>query len=61
MVPGPGPACRFGRLFGGPRLHGDQALRLRHLGKNAGCPGRHVQSNRAPKRLLSPLYTQIIL
>src|SRR5215218_6961887 len=52
--------CRPRRKFRGSRLHGDQALRLRDLGKNAARPGRYVQSDRARECLLPLVRSEIV-
>ena len=61
MVQRPGGQGWSSRKFGRTRLHGNQALRLCHLGENAGGPGQDVQGHGTPERLLPALHPQVVL
>ena len=52
---------RFGRTERSARLHGNQTLRLRHLGKDAALSRRHVQGHRRAQRILPLLIPKSFL
>ena len=56
MVPGRARRGRPGGKFRRARLHGDQAVGLRHLGIDAGAARPHVQGDRPQERLLPALH-----
>ena len=60
MVQRVGGKGRFGRAVGCARMYGNQALRIRNLGKDAASAGRYVQGNRTRKRLFPLTYPEII-
>ena len=61
MVQRPGGQGGAGRKLGRTRLHGNQTLRLCHLGKDARRSGPDVQGNGPSERLLPAVHPQVVL
>ena len=61
MVQRPGGEGRAGGELRRTRMHGHQALRLRHLGEDARRAGQDVQGDGASERLFPALHPQILL
>ena len=56
VVSGSGLRRRYGRRIGRARLHGDQAVGLRHLGTDAAPAGRPDQGSRRAKLLFPAVH-----